>query len=195
MARSKDIFAELLQSDDFAGHIIRWVAIFESRLDSLLSIYFVGMRVDFEFEELVLSRVSFYEKIEILRKIEFGRPLKSQANIVNSLDKLRRLRNALAHTFYMPKEEIEKLRTDKWVEGFVLGYPKTVGREKSALENRFSLLWNHCYRRHIQRADAVGRKNEADSAPRTAVEARPIPPTESAALGVNKPRSRKINRK
>lgn len=151
MACSKDLFAELLQSSDFAGHIIRWVAIFESRLDSLLSIYFVGLKFDFEFEELVLSRLSFYEKIEILRKIKFSNPMKSQANIVNSLDKLRRLRNALAHTSYMPKEEIEKLRSDRWIESFVVGYPKTVGREKNALENRFSLLWNHCYRRYAEK--------------------------------------------
>jgi len=153
MVRSKDVFSELLQSDEFAGHIIRWVAIFESRLDSLLSIHFVGLRNDLEFDDLVLSRLSFYEKIEVLRKIKFSRPLKSQAGIVESLDKLRRLRNALAHTSYMPKEEIEKLRADRWIESFVLGYPKTVGREKNALENRFSLLWNHCYKKYAKHLD------------------------------------------
>ena len=163
MARSTDQFSDLLQSDDFAGHIIRWVAIFESRLDSLLSIYFVGLQVDFEFEELVLSRLSFYEKIEILRKIKFDRPLRSQPNIVNSLDKLRRLRNALAHTSYMPKDEIEKLRSDKWIENFVLGYPRTVGREKNALENRFSLLWNHCYRRYAQKLNRVAKAHESET--------------------------------
>jgi hypothetical protein len=148
MPKLKDPFEKLLQSDDFAGHIIRWVTIFESRLDSLLSVYFIGLRAGNDFEELVLSRLSFYEKIEILRKIKFDRPLKSQANIVNSLERLRRLRNALAHTSTnMPDSEIAKLRSDKWIESFVLGYPKTVGREKNALENRFSLLWNHCYKK------------------------------------------------
>ena len=149
--KPKDQFFELLQSDDFAGHIIRWVAIWESRLDSLLSEYFVGLRVDFEFSELVLSKLSFYEKIEVLRKLKFSRPLKSQANIVSSLDKLRRLRNALAHTSYMPLAEVEKLRADQWIHAFVVGYPKTVGREKNALENRFALLWNHCHRTRGQR--------------------------------------------
>ena len=144
MPRAHDLFAERLQSDDFAGHIIRWVAIFESRLDSLLSIHFAGLKTDFEFEELVLSRLSFYEKIEILRKVKFKRSMKSQENIVSSLDRLRRLRNALAHTSHMPSHEIQKLRSDKWIEAFVLGYPQSVGREKNALENRFSLLWNHC---------------------------------------------------
>lgn len=151
MAKKPDKFEELLQSDDFAGHVIRWVAIFESRLDSLLSIYFLGLRVDFEFEELVLSRLSFYEKIEVLRKVKFARPMKSQKNIVNSLDKLRRLRNALAHTSYMPKSEVDKLKKDEWIYQFVMEYPKSVGREKNALENRFSLLWNHCSRKYKQR--------------------------------------------
>lgn len=150
MPRSKDVFNDRLQSDEFAGHIIRWVSIFETRLDGLLSVYFVGLRYDFEFEELILSRLSFYEKIEVLRKIKFNRPLKSQAGIVNSLDSLRRLRNALAHTHFMPPSEVEKLRSDKWIESFVLEYPKSVGREKSALENRFSLLWNHCHRMQTQ---------------------------------------------
>lgn len=158
MPKLKDPFEQLLQSDDFAGHIIRWVAIFESRLDSLLSVYFVGFKVDFEFEDLLLSRLSFYEKIEILRKLKFDRPLKSQANIVNSLDRLRRLRNALAHTSHMHSSEIEKLRSDKWIESFVLGYPKTVGREKNALENRFSLLWNHCYKRRHPSATVESKK-------------------------------------
>lgn len=155
MPRSLDKFAELMQSNDFAGHIIRWVAIFESQLDSLLAAYFVGANSDFQFQDLVITRLSFYEKIEILRKIKFDRPMKSQANIVQSLDRLRRLRNALAHTSYMPPNEISKLRSDKWIEAFVLGYPSTVGREKNALENRFSLLWNHCHRRHVLKASEL----------------------------------------
>ena len=156
MPKPLDRFAGLLQSDDFAGHIIRWVAIFEWRLDSVLAVYFVGPRADLDFDDLILSRLSFYEKIEVLRKLKFDRPLRSQVNIVLSLDKLRRLRNALAHTSHMPPHEVEKLRSDKWIEAFVLGYPKTVGREKNALENRFSLLWNHCYRRHRPKAKKDG---------------------------------------
>ena len=148
MRRKPETFERLMQSDEFAGHIIRWVAIFESRLDSLISVYFVGLHADFQFQELVLTRLSFYEKIEILRKIRFKRPMKSQANIVASLDRLRRLRNALAHTSQMPIHEIARLRADKWIESFVLDYPASVGREKNALENRFSLLWNHCARNH-----------------------------------------------
>ena len=154
MTRSKDRFEELLQSDSFAGHIIRWVAIFETRLDCLLAAYFVAPQLYVSFDELVLSKLSFYEKIEILRGVKFNRPLKSHKNIVDALDKLRKLRNALAHSSYMEADEIKKLRSDKWIVDFVTGYPATVGREKNSLENRFSLLWKHCYAKHKNREDA-----------------------------------------
>ena len=143
MPRTQDRFVELLQSDDFAGHIIRWVAIFETRLDELLAAYFSNRRHDVEFYELILSRLSFAAKIEILRSIALTRPLKSKQNIVASLDRLRRLRNALAHTSHMSDRDIQKLRSDAWIVAFVVGYPKTVSREKNALENRITLLWKY----------------------------------------------------
>jgi hypothetical protein len=143
MPRTRDRFVELLQSDDFAGHIIRWVAIFESRLDQLLAAYFSSRRHDIEFYELVLSKLSFAEKIDVLRRIALPRPLKSKQNIVASLDSLRQLRNALAHTSHMSDKDIQKLRSNVWIEAFVVGYPETVGREKNALENRITLLWKH----------------------------------------------------
>ena len=143
MPHTKDRFVELLQSDDFAGHIIRWVAIFESRLDELLAAYFSNRRHDMEFYELVLSRLPFAAKIEVLRRIELPRPLKSKQNTVASLERLRRLRNALAHSSQMSERDIQKLRSDAWIVAFVVGYPKTVGREKNALENRITLLWKH----------------------------------------------------
>jgi len=113
-------------------------------LDSVLSIYFVEKELSIAFEESVLSRLSFFEKIDILRGIKFGRPLRSPKNIVDVLDKLRKLRNALAHSSWMPDDEIKKLRSDKWLVDFVTGYPASVGREKNALENRFTHLWKHC---------------------------------------------------
>lgn len=155
MKGTRDRFERLLQSNDFAGHIIRWVAIFESRLDLLLSSYFVPWgdgHLPLQFHELVLSRLAFHEKIQILRGIKFRRAMKSQKNIVDTLDRLRRLRNALAHSSHMPEEEIRKLRSDKWIVQFVEGYPASVGREKNALENRFSLLLKHCMNSHARDA-------------------------------------------
>lgn len=143
MPRKQDRFVELLQSDDFAGHIIRWVAIFETRLDGLLAAYFSNRKHDMEFHDLVLSRLTFAAKIDVLRGIALARPLKSKQNIVLSLDRLRRLRNALAHSAHMSDRDIQKLRSDAWIVAFVVGYPKTVGREKNALENRITLLWKH----------------------------------------------------
>lgn len=144
--RAKDRFSELLQSNEFAGHIIRWVSIFEGSLDNLLSAYFANRKHVADFYQLVLPRLSFAEKIDILRNIKLKRPLRSQQNIVASLDRLRRLRNALAHNMHLPEDEFRRLRSDKWTVDFVSGYPKSIGREKNALENRFSLLWKHFFK-------------------------------------------------
>ena len=154
MARTQDDFEKFLRSDEFAGRLIRWVSIFESRLDSVLSAHFTPFKYDLGFDEIVLSRLSFAEKIDILRKIELSRPLKSRDNIVYSLDRLRKLRNALAHNHYLSTQQIKKLRSDKWIQDFVTGFPGSFGREKNALENRFSLLWKHFARKHGLPKDA-----------------------------------------
>ena len=164
MKKSPDRFEDLLQCDEFAGHIIRWVAIFEIRLDFLLSAYFVAPHLYGTFADAILGQLSFRRKIEILKALKLNRPLRSRDNIVNSLGRLLTLRNALAHSSHMSPDEVKKLRSDKWIYDFVSGYPKTVGKEKNALENRFSKLWNHFFQENQSNNETDAQRLRLDRA-------------------------------
>jgi len=160
---SKDdvkLFESRLRSHEYAGHIIQWVSIFESTLDITLAIYFVNpVSTDKRdptsvFLEQVLSKLSFASKIDTLKNLQFAKPLKSQEGITTTLDKLRKLRNVLAHTHYLSDRDILKLRSDAWIFNFVIQYPSSIGKEKNALENRFNHLWNSCMRIHDKNMSA-----------------------------------------
>ena len=155
-----EVFRSRLNSPEFAGHIIQWVSIFESRLDVVLAAYFVNPDLADDRDptsgmfDQVLSRLSFAVKIDVLRNLKFQKKLKSQARVVESLDRLRKLRNVLAHNYHIHDGTINKLRSDGWTFRFVINYPGSVGREKNALENRFSHLWNSCIQSHYENMQA-----------------------------------------
>lgn len=148
------IFESRLRSYEFAGHVIQWISIFESRLDIILATYFILPKSpgdDYQtsaFFDLVLSRLSFAAKIEILKNIKFRNPIRSQLGVVETLTKVRKLRNTLAHNHYLNAEDIKKIRSDKWLVSFILDYPKSLSREKNTLENRLNHLWNSCAKMH-----------------------------------------------
>ena len=112
----------------------------------------------------VLSRMSFAAKIDLLRNVRFAKPLRSQKGVVEELDKLRKLRNVLAHNHYLSERDIYRLRSDKWIFDFVLNHPQSTGRVKNAMENRFSHLWNSCLKSHTQNmeAHAIVKKSSCD---------------------------------
>ncbi|MES9974873.1 MAG: hypothetical protein ABW094_11475 [Candidatus Thiodiazotropha sp.] len=138
-------FEKLIHSDEVAGRVIRFCTTFENRLDDLIARHFTTNDRIFDFYELIISRLSLYEKIQILKNMSFHRKMKSQDNIVASMDSIRKLRNALAHHSYMPEREIKKLYSDQNIRKLLSDYPKGLSKEKNALENRFSRLWHSYY--------------------------------------------------
>lgn len=158
--RELELFEKRVRSDEYAGRVIKWTSIFESRLDFLLSAYFVNPVLSDSrdptslFLNQVLSRMSFAAKIDVLRNTRFANPLKSQRGVVDTLDKLRKLRNVLAHNSYLSDSELSKLRSDEWIFRFVIDHPQSMGRTKNAMENRFSHLWNSCFKSHAENMEA-----------------------------------------
>ena len=137
-------FEKLIRSDEVAGKVIRFCAIFEGRLDWLIARYFTTDERISEFYDLIITRLSLYEKIQILKNMSFHRKMKSQENIVSSMESIRKLRNALAHNSYLTEKELKKLYSDENIRKILSNYPKGLSKEKNALENRFSRLW-HSY--------------------------------------------------
>ena len=148
------IFESRLRSYEFAGHVIQWISLFESRLDIILTTYFVLPKSPLDdhqtsaFFDLVLSRLSFAAKIDILKNLKFRSTIRSQKGVVETLTKIRKLRNILAHNHHVNTDDLNKIRSDKWLVNFILDYPKSLSREKNALENRFNHLWNSCAKMH-----------------------------------------------
>jgi hypothetical protein len=158
--KEKELFERRLRSDEYAGRIIKWTSIFEAKLDFLLAAYFVNPVISDSrdacsiFMDQVLSRMSFAAKIDLLRNVRFSKPLRSQKGVVEELDKLRKLRNVLAHNHHLSDRDIYRLRSDKWIFEFVLNHPQSTGRVKNAMENRFSHLWNSCLKSHTENMEA-----------------------------------------
>ena len=139
---SKKEFKKKINSDDLAGRVIRLCAIFEDRLDGILTEYFVNQNCRIEFHELILERMSLFQKLEIMEKLRFGKGSRSRINFVASLKSLRKLRNVLAHNYSMHNEkEVEKLYSDQLIRSWVLNYPKSMSDEKRNMEVRTSKLW------------------------------------------------------
>lgn len=129
-----------LASDETAGRIIRDVAELEWEVDLLLTRYFTAHERFTEFSEIILSRFSFNQKIDILSKMSLPRKMKSQPNAVKSLRKFLKLRNMLAHSSYITDEDIHSIYSDNEIIRILADYPKSYKAEVLATKNRLNRL-------------------------------------------------------
>lgn len=146
--------AKTLNSPEVVASVIRLAAVMESRLDKYLSLEFGGRgRLD-EFAEYIAPTLSLPLKLRILKGLKFHRPMKSVTNIVSSLERLRVIRNKLAHEWYFGEAQIKAFQSDRMLVAFLLGYPKSFSKEKHLLEVSFSRLWHSYLSRHGLYRDA-----------------------------------------
>ena len=137
---NKQQLANLLSSDEVAGRIIRDVATLEWELDLMLTRYFTAQEKFYEFGEIILSRFSFQQKIDILKKMSFPARMKSQPNSVRSLNKFRKLRNILAHNAFISDKELNSIYSDNEIMAILSDYPKSYLKEFRANKNRINRL-------------------------------------------------------
>ncbi|RZI41154.1 hypothetical protein EGT07_18870 [Herbaspirillum sp. HC18] len=140
--------AKALSSPELVASVIRLAAVMESRLDSYLALEFGGRGRFDEFSEFIAPTLSLPLKLRILKNLKFHRPMKSVSNIVDSLERLRVIRNKLAHEWYFDEKQIKAFQSDRTLVTFLLGYPKSFSREKHLLEVSFSRLWHSYLTRH-----------------------------------------------
>ncbi|WP_319240185.1 hypothetical protein [uncultured Propionivibrio sp.] len=113
--------AKALNSPELVASVIRLAAVMESRLDSYLALEFGGRGRFDEFSEFITPTLSLPAKLRILKNLKFHRPMKSVSNIVSSLERLRVIRNKLAHEWYFTEKQIQALQTDRTLVTFLLG--------------------------------------------------------------------------
>jgi len=141
MSRSE--FNKIIDSDEFAGKVIRLCVVFEDRLGFILTAYFTRSNDRWlEFHELVIEKMSLYQKIELLEKINCGKDTKSRNNFIASLKSLRKIRNGLAHSYSVHSmDDLDKLYSDSRIRSLVLDYPKSISNEKRNMEARTTKLF------------------------------------------------------
>ncbi len=135
---TKAQLAAFLSRDDVIARVVRRFGELEWLLNLLLTRYFTAQDRFWEFADLIVDRLSVSEKIEIVRAMRFHRPLKSQANLVRSLEKLRKLRNALAHGDSLRCDRLHRLHSDNEIMKLLSGWPGLYDREIVANKNRMN---------------------------------------------------------
>jgi hypothetical protein len=139
-AEAKKI-VEALKSNDIVAEVIKFSAWWESSLDIYLAIEFSGPnRID-DFLNLVAPCMSMAQKIEALKRMKFHKPMKSHSNIIDSLTRVRKIRNKLAHAHRIDDREVQKIQSDRKLVKFILGYPESFRKERNMLNNSFGHLW------------------------------------------------------
>lgn len=133
-----------LADDHVAGRIIRDCAQLEWELGLLICRYYTAQERFYEFMTQFVDRLSFVEKIDVLRKMSLPEPMKSQRNAVRSLEKFRKLRNLLAHSAFVDSEQATRLASDNELVVILQDFPKNYRREVHHTKNRLNRLM-HSY--------------------------------------------------
>ncbi|MCP5016953.1 MAG: hypothetical protein GY938_17045 [Ketobacter sp.] len=133
---------EALQSNDIIAEVIKYSAIWEASLDRYLAIEFGGTNERYDdFIELIAPNMTFSRKIEIFHKMTFPRQTKSHVSIVQTLTRIRKIRNHLAHAHRLDSKTMSKIQSDRDLVNFILQYPESFNEENNKLKNWFSHLW------------------------------------------------------
>ncbi|EPJ1915335.1 hypothetical protein ACTE7C_003577, partial [Vibrio cholerae] len=126
--------ASLLNQDDIRSRVIRDAAFFDYFVTLLIGLYFCPSSRASEFVVNVGERLSFEDKVTILKKLEIDKQYKS-LECISTLKKVQRLRNILAHEFYISHGH--KVFNDnsitKWFADYPVSYKRDVKNAKMQL--------------------------------------------------------------
>lgn len=133
---------EALSSNDIIAEVIKFSAVWEAALDSYLAIEFGGTTARYDdFIESIAPNLSFARKIEIFKSLSLIGKSKSHSGIVSTLNRVRKIRNHLAHAQRLDAPTIAKIQSDRQLVEFILGYPSGFKQESRKLHNWFSHMW------------------------------------------------------
>lgn len=137
MIKKFEKFATLLNSHDVRGRLIQDVAFIDILLGVIISMYFTRDDRHLLFHSTIMDKMAFYQKIEILREIVNGKPYKS-AEVVQRLNRIRKLRNAIAHTNVL--STYEKIFKDEGIINILSNYPESYKNEIEAIKRQLRRL-------------------------------------------------------
>lgn len=133
---------EALGSNEIIAEVIKFSAVWEAALDSYLAIEFGGTTARYDdFVEFIAPNLSFARKIEIFKNLSLVGKSESHSEIVSTLNRVRKVRNHLAHAQRLDTSTIARIQSDRPLVDFILGHPSSFKREGNKLRNWFSHMW------------------------------------------------------
>lgn len=117
---------ERLGEPQFVAEILKVSAFVEEELDFALSLYFCGSGRHFEFMDLLLSRMNYESKVQLLERIETRQSLKSKALALDGLRTIQKVRNLVAHPAGATNERIQKVLSQPGAKEMIEGSLETI---------------------------------------------------------------------
>lgn len=113
---------ELLDRDDVRGRILRDTALIEDEMGIAIEFYFTTNERYKPFEELILPRLGFNDRISVLERIPYRKKYLSLKSLV-TIRQLQQVRNLVAHMSWIHEND-RKLQNGSWLHLFS-DYPKS----------------------------------------------------------------------
>lgn len=133
---------DALGSNDIIAEVIKFSAVWEAALDNYLATEFGGTTTRYDdFIEFIAPNLSFARKIEIFKNLSLVGKTKSHSEIVSTLNRIRKVRNHLAHAQRLDASTIAKIQSDRPLVKFIIGHPSSFKQESARLHNWFSHMW------------------------------------------------------
>jgi len=130
-------YASLLNAHDVRGHIIQDVAFIDILLSVVISMYFTKDDRFSLFHNTIMDKMGFSQKIEILQEIVKRKQYKS-AEVVQRLNRIKKLRNCIAHTNFL--STYEKIFKDESIINIISNYPESYEKEIETIKRQLRRL-------------------------------------------------------
>lgn len=114
--------AELLDRDDVRGRILRDAATIEDEMGIAIEFYFTTNKRYEPFEELILPRLGFNDRISVLERLPYRKKYLSLTSLV-TIRQLQQVRNLVAHMPWIHAND-SKLKNASWL-GLFSDYPRS----------------------------------------------------------------------
>jgi len=139
--RAKD-FEKIFNDYTAIGRIIVGLNEVEWELSLILTRYYTAQERFKEFDENIIARFGLQQKIEILTNLKLPKKYISQERVINSLKKIKKVRNLLAHS-YLPhtNTKFQKLIQDSDIKRIFKDFPNNFNKEIADTKKRINALY------------------------------------------------------
>lgn len=134
---NRSAIAEVLNRDDVRSLVMKDGAFFEAFLGVAIGLYFTSSERMCEFHELVVSRLTFEERIRTIEKLPFKKSYKSVAALP-VIRQVQQARNIIAHEYFV-WQGTRRIQNAQWSSLFA-DYPDSYRKPVALARQRILRL-------------------------------------------------------